>query len=136
LALDGFITQKRRKKVKSHQNGPKIQKLQSEHEQNFTQHSKLAHENQPPQKNSFFSKENFQPKEINQLLRPSIPSSPVVGASRSYDSVAKTASQDMITSANEVQIYTKKVVNNVLQINGAKASTVEKAIIAEAKELA
>jgi hypothetical protein len=37
----------------------------------------------------------------------------------------------MITSDIEVELHTKNVVNNVLQINGAKASTGEKAIFAE-----
>jgi hypothetical protein len=82
-----------------------------------------------PNRNKFSSKENFQPKEINRLPRLSAPSSPVVGASRSYACVAKKASQDMMTPVIEVEIYTKKVVNNVLQIHGAKASTVEKLLL-------
>jgi hypothetical protein len=42
---DGLITQKRRRKIKSRKNGAKIQKLQKEQQQNFSQHSKLAHKN-------------------------------------------------------------------------------------------
>ena len=83
---------------------------------------------------SFSQREVAQPKDVNNLSRLLVQSSPAVGAegaSRSFASVAKSGSQDKVTSTIEVEIYTKKILNNVLQIHGTIASTAERAIIAE-----
>ena len=75
---------------------------------------------------NFSQKEVTQPKNVINLSGLLVPSSPVVGASRSYANVAKSGSQDKTTSSIEVEIYTEKVQNNVLQMSRAKASTAEK----------
>ena len=83
---------------------------------------------------SFSQKEVAQPKDVNNLSRLLVQSSPAVGAegaSRSFASVAKSGSQDKVTSTIEVEIYNERVLNNVLQTSRAKASTSEKALIAK-----
>ena len=80
---------------------------------------------------SFSQKEVTQPKDGNNLSRLLVQSSPAVGASRSFASVAKSSSQDKVTSTIEVEIYNERVLNNVLQTCRAKASTSEKALIAK-----
>ena len=138
---DGFITQKRKRKrnlksvprqEKSSKTDQKIfVNLKQGQQQKRTQKSKLIHENKSPvERNNFLQKAVTRPKDVNNLTRLLVPSIPVVGASRSYANVAKSGSQDKTTSTIEVEIYTKKVQNNVLQIHGAKASTAERALIA------
>ena len=115
---DGFITQKRKRRT------PKSvpTQLKGQH-QNPIQKSRLEIENKTPlERNSFSQKEATQPKDVSNFPRLWIPSIPVVGASRSYASVAKSSSQDKLTSTIEVEIYTKKVQNNVLQIHSRKST--------------
>ena len=132
---EGFITQKgRRKRSKkpvqmkqeSFKTEPNLKKLLQGQQQNPTQQSKWAQKNQEPVERE----EVTQPRKVNNPPRLFVPSSPVVGASRSYASVAKSGHQDKTTFIIEVEIYTKKVQNNVLQLHGTKASSAEKALIA------
>ena len=62
---------------------------------------------------SFSQKEVTQPKDVNNLSRLLVQSSPAVGASRSFANVAKSGSQDKVTSTIEVEIYNERVLNNV-----------------------
>ena len=103
-------------KQNSLKNGPKTnEKLLQRQSQNPTQQSRWTHKNKEPvEKNSYTQKEATQLKEVNNLSRLFVPSSPVVVASRSYASVAKSGSQDKLTSIIEVEIYTKKIEKNVL----------------------
>ena len=55
----------------------------------------------------------------------------MVGASRSYANVAKSGSHGKTATVIDVEIYTKHVTNNEVQISGAKASPGEKAIVAK-----
>ena len=55
----------------------------------------------------------------------------MVGASRSYANVTKSGSQGMIDSVIDVEIYTKKIITNEVQISGGKASPSLKAIVAK-----
>jgi len=78
--------------------------------QNSNGQSKTVHENAKP----------FQANQQNNWKKPStnttripIPNSPLVGASRSYASVAKNTRQQMTSSIIDVETYTKKVEKDI-----------------------
>ena len=69
--------------------------------------------------------------EANSQQKLSVPDSPVVSASRSYVNAAKYCSQGKTASGTDVEIYTKKVTKNEVQISGAKTRPGKKAIVAK-----
>ena len=105
-------------KQKSTNNGPQAQdKLVQEKHQNFSQPLRFSKESNSQAK--FLPKEFSPPKEANSQQKLSVPDSPAVGASRSFANVAKSGSQGKTASLIDVEIYTKEVTKNEVQISGA-----------------
>jgi hypothetical protein len=122
-----------------HENSKSNQKFQSSNIQLKTVHTNSKNQNSNAQSKTV--QENVKPFQANQqnnwkkpstnYTRIPIPSSPLVGASRSYASVTKNTRQQMTSSIIDVETYTKKVEKDMLKINGAIATNEEKAIIAK-----